>query len=420
MTATVTKLEQPESFWASRPVLAHIIEFARSRRAGPWSVLVVILARVIAALEPNVMLPPKPGAAVSLNLFAALVGPSGSGKGVSMGTARDAVAIVDFNGRSIDIEEFPLGSGEGVSRTYRPAGTDDDEPNPRTRALFDAPEVDTIAALGARQGATLMPELRKLFMGEQLGFNNGTKATRSILSAHSYRASLTIGVQPAKAGPLLYDADGGTPQRFVFMPVHDPDAPDEAPETPQPWTIKLPRFGVDTVHLEVPDVARAAMDAHRLATLRGEQVDPLDGHRMLTRLKVAAALMILDGRSVITVEDWDLAGALMRVSDRTRAGIETTLVERTREVNRARAQADGERAAIVDDHKHAGEIRRVREAIVRHLERRGRMPLRELKKSIKLEIRPHVDDVLDDLVSAGAVREIALGDRRMYELTDAA
>ncbi|RVW01318.1 hypothetical protein [Rhodococcus xishaensis] len=416
MNATVTKLPQPEAFWLARDALAHVLEYSRSRRAGPWSVLIVVLARLIAALEPNIMLPPKPGAAVSLNFFAALVGPSGAGKGVSMGTARDSVRIVDHNGRPIDIDEFPLGSGEGISRTYRPAGTDDNEPNPRTRALFDAPEVDTLAALGARQGATLMPELRKLFIGEQLGFNNGTKATRSILSAHSYRASLTIGVQPMKAGPLLHDADGGTPQRFVFMPVHDPDAPDAAPQTPQPWTVKLPRFGSGTAHLEVPDEARAAMDAHRLATLRGEQVDPLDGHRMLTRLKVAAALMVLDGRSVIDAEDWHLAGTIMRVSDRTRTGIEATLAERVREANRARAQADGERAAIVEDHKYEGDVRRAREGVLRYLTRRGRTPIRELAKSLRSDVRPHLELVLSDLIESGMIREIAIEERRFYEL----
>ena len=52
--------------------------------------------------------------------------------------------------------------------------------------------------------------------------------------------------------------------------------------------------------LVVPEVARATIDAHRLAVLRQDhRVDPLDGHALLCRLKVAVALMALDGRSVI-------------------------------------------------------------------------------------------------------------------------
>ncbi|NLG48361.1 hypothetical protein [Gordonia sp. (in: high G+C Gram-positive bacteria)] len=414
--ATVTELAPSETFWTRRPVLEHLRDFARSRRAGPWAVLCAALARADATLGPNVMLPPTIGSSVSTNLFVALVGPSGGGKGAAEGAARDAVRFVDHNGRPIEIEEFPLGSGEGISRTFRPQGTDDEEANPRTRALFIAPEVDTLSALGSRQGSTLMPELRKLYMGETIGFNNANKSTRSTLPAHSYRACLMVGVQPAKAGPLLYDSDGGTPQRFVWMPVGDPDAPDVAPSTPEPLVIKAPRWGTETQFLEVPDVAREAMDRHRLATLRGEDVDPLDGHRMLTRLKVAAALTVLDGRSITDEEDWELAGLIMRVSDRTRAHIERTLTEKARAANRARAQADSERAVIVDDARQAAEVRRVREGVIRYLTRRGRSARGDVLRSLKSDIRPHLDTVIDTLSEESLIVTTFVSDRPFYEL----
>lgn len=417
MTTTVTELVPSEAFWTRRPVLEHIRDFARARRAGPWAVLGASLARAVATIEPQVMLPPTIGSAVSVNLFVALVGPSGGGKGAAEGAARDAVQFVDHNGRAIEIDEFPLGSGEGISRTFRPQGTDDDEPNPRSRALFSAPEVDTLSALGSRQGATLMPELRKLYMGEGIGFNNASKATRSTLPAHSYRACLMLGVQPAKAGPLLHDADGGTPQRFVWMPVGDPDAPDVAPEAREPFVVKAPRWGSGQQLLEVPDAAREAMDRHRLATLRGEDVDPLDGHRMLTRLKVAAALTILDGRSVLDADAWELAGLVMRVSDRTRAGIERTLTERARAANRARAQADSERAVIVDDAKHDAEIRRAREGVIRFLGKRNRVARGDVLRSLKSDIRAHLDAVIDSLTEEGLVITTLVHDRPFYELT---
>lgn len=403
MSITVTELPVAEAFWASRPALGHVRDFARARRAGPWSTLGVVLARAVASVEPNVMLPPTVGGTVSLNLFVALVGRSGAGKGASEGAGRDAVRFVDFNGCAIPLDELPLGSGEGVARTYRPAGTDDEEPNPRTRALFSVPEVDTLAALGARQGATLLPELRKLYMGEQLGFNNASKATRSVLAAHSYRASMLAGVQPAKAGPLLHDADGGTPQRFVFLRVDDPDAPDVAPAAPEPLVVKLPRFGSEHVHLEVPEVARVAMDRHRVATLRGEDVDPLDGHRMLARLKIAAALMILDGRTVVDAEDWMLAGVVARESDRTRAGIEQTLAERTRESNRVRAEAKADEAAIIDDRADSRDLERVRGAILRCLGRRGTVTRKDLRSTLKANLRDRLDVVLADLVETNEI-----------------
>ncbi|WP_137873443.1 hypothetical protein [Rhodococcus sp. Q] len=403
MSVTVTELPLAERFWSSRPVLDHVRSFARSRRSGPWSTLGVVLARAVASVEPNVMIPPIVGGPVSLNIFSALVGASGAGKGASEGAARDAVQFVDFNGRPIDLDELPLGSGEGVARTYRPAGTEDDEPNPRTRALFSVQEVDTLAALGSRQGATLLPELRKLYMGEQLGFNNAAKATRSVLPAHSYRASLVVGVQPAKAAPLLHDSDGGTPQRFVFLRVDDPDAPDEAPPTPEPFVVKIPRWGSDSEYLTIPDSARVAMDRHRLAILRGADVDPLDGHRMLARLKVAAGLTILDGRTIVDDEDWLLAGAIARESDRTRAAIECVLAERTREANRARAEAKADEAEIINDRADRKDLDRIRGAIIRCLERRGTATRKDLRNNLKANLRDRLDVVLSDLESSNAI-----------------
>lgn len=402
---TVTELPTTATFWECRESLTRILEFARSRRAGPWAVLAAVLARAVASVEPNVKLPPTVGAAASLNLFVAVVGPSGGGKGAAEGAARDAVQFVDHTGRPLDdLAEFPVGSGEGIARTFRPAGADADEANERTRALFTIPEVDTIAALGSRQGATLMPELRKLYMGEQLGFANGAKATRSTLPAHSYRASLVVGVQPLRAAALLHDADGGTPQRFVWVPVGDPDAPDVAP-SPQPLIVRLPRWETKTVYLEVPEMARAAMDAHRLATLRGEAVDPLDGHRMLTRLKIAAALMILDGRTVVDDEDWMLAGVVMRVSDRTRAGIERDLEEKARRSNRARAEARAEAEGIVADRAAERLRERARGRIVRTLERRGTETRKGLRNNLDTPLRGVFDAVLSDLLEGAVIRE---------------
>lgn len=407
-----------ETFWQSRESLTRIRDFARARRAGPWATLGVALGRVVAATEPNVMLPPLIGQAVSLNLFIALVGRSGGGKGAAEGAARDALRIVDYNDRTVTIDEFPLGSGEGIARTFRPAGSDDDEPCERTRALFTVPEVDTLAALGSRQGSTLMPELRKVYMGEQAGFNNASKATRSTLDAHSYRAALVVGVQPVKAGPLLHDADGGTPQRFVWLPVDDPDAPDIAPPEPQPWTVKVSRWGAGLHELKVPEIACAAIDRNRLASLRNEPVDPLDGHRMLAQLKVAAGLMLLDGRTIVDDDDWHLAGLVMRASHRTRNGIEATIAERTRAANLARARADGERAVIIDDAKHVGETRRAREGVIRYITRRGRSSLRDVAKSLKSDIRPHCDEVLAELIDTGLIVETTDGSRQFYELAE--
>lgn len=210
-----------DTFWSARPVLDHVLTVARSRRVGPWAVLGTAMARAAATIPPNVALPGTVGGRMSCNLFVALVGPSGAGKG-----GADAAGAYGIKFAGPHVNNVPLGSGEGASRTFRPLGTAAEEPNPVTAAIFTVPEIDTLTALTGRQGSTLSAELRKLYSGEALGFANVGKDTRNVVAAHSYRACVIVGVQPLRSHPLLAAADGGLPQRFIWLPTADPDAPD--------------------------------------------------------------------------------------------------------------------------------------------------------------------------------------------------
>lgn len=380
------------SLW-SRRELRHVRDFARARRAAPLAVLGVVLARAAAAVEPNVVLPPLVGAHASLNLFVALTGQSGGGKGAAEAAAGDAVEFLGHDGFTVRTDCFPPGSGEGIARTFarRPDGTGTaGAPPRRTRALFSAPEVDTLAALGGRRGSTLMPELRKVYSGEQLGFKNAAEATTATVAAHSYRACLVVGVQPAKAAALLDDADGGTPQRFVWLPVDDPDAPDATPGCPEPLRVRLPRWAPAPHRevLQVPGQAAAAITGHRLAVLRGEaDTDPLDGHALLCQLKVAAALMVLAGRSTVNGEDWDIAAALMRASADTRARARAVLSDRRRRANRARAHDDADRALVVQEKVGKTNAEKVRGCIVDKLARVESASKSELSAAVRGSLR---------------------------------
>lgn len=381
-------------------VLDHLARYARARRVAPAAVIAEALLRAISALEPTVRLPALVGGQVSLNLFTALVGPSGAGKGAASACAAEALEFVDFNGTPILTESFPVGSGEGVARTYQWPGADPDEPLARSRAIFTAPEVDSLTALGGRQGSTLLPELRKVYSGESIGFANGGKATRLVLPAHSYRACVSVGVQPERAGTLLRDADGGTPQRFLWASVADPNAPEVRPDCPESLTVRLARWGQEVTELSVPDEARAAIDAQRLAVLRGDSdVDPLDGHAMLTRLKIAAALMLLGGRTVVTAEDWTLAGRVMQSSQRTRERVEEVLAERRRKMNQAKARDTADHDEVVADSR----LQRAANSILRKLEREQPLPRAKLRRAMRSDLRDEFDAGVSVLMEKGLV-----------------
>ncbi len=166
-----------------------------------------------------------------------------------------------------------------------------------------------------------MPILRSAWSGEQLSFAYADPTKALKVDSRAYRCALLLGVQPTKAGPLLEDADGGTPQRFLWVPVTDPDMPRTRSKAPEPivWDRKFPT--VARYEMPVCEEAVDAIDEAHWQRSRGEG-DPLDGHKLYTRLKVAAALALLDKRLEVTADDWRLAGRIMAKSDATRAGVQ--------------------------------------------------------------------------------------------------
>ncbi|MGW4120752.1 hypothetical protein [Nocardia sp. NPDC004711] len=409
-----------EEFWTARPELTHIRAFARARMAGPYSTLAVVLARAVCSIEPTTQLPPTIGKNASLNFFVALVGRSGAGKGASEGAGRDAVKFLNEQADLIAAESFPIGTGQGLRAAYmRAPDKDEVEQYPtgvqvRTCCMFTAPEIDSLTALGQTPGSVLMPELRKLYSGEELGQGNATREARVIVPEHSYRAVLIAGVQPGRGRALLDDSDGGTPQRFLWVPVTDRGAPDITPECPEPLEISITRRGKTVV--AVPESVVAPLKEIRLRMLRDDpRVDPLDGHRGLTRLKVAFAFAVLAGRSSrVTEDDWELAGHLMQVSDRTRGQIESVLQEQGRAANYARAHSEADRAEVLEQRKLEREQARVKKSVTVKLARGQWVSRGELNRALKSDIRPHVDTVLADLESEGAIESRDEANRREY------
>lgn len=419
--AHVTVLAMParpelDTFWDARPSLAHIRTFAQARMCSPWAVLGCALTRVIVATPPFYALPATIGSHASLNLFVALVGPSGTGKGAADAAAADALHVGD-------VHHSHVGSGEGIAHLY--AHREKREiVRDRDAVLFTIPEVDNLTALGSRQGATLLPQLRSAWSGESLGFAYVDPTKNLRIERHTYRLGLLLGVQPGRAAPLLEDADGGTPQRFLWMPTTDPDMPEQPPAEPAPMDWKLPDKPVLTdvsglTVVTVPEQARQTVIATHRAKLRGEN-DTLDGHAVLARLKAATALALLEGRTRVDDQDWDLSGTLMAVSDATRAGVTAHLASRVRQSNMAKGEAEADRAVVVAERLDAVQVRRVCRVITRAL-RKGDgewMTRRDVARTVAGRDRPAVDDALGALLDAGQVETRTEGDKTLYRPTD--
>jgi hypothetical protein len=423
-------LADEEAFWTARPELDHVRRFALPRRCSPWAVLGVVLTRVVCATPPKVQLPPLVGGRASLNLFVALVGLSGGGKGAAQTVGAEAVDVERAYGlsmpRSVSFATHTVGSGQGLAHAYVRWEKGTGMVPYATSALFTIEEVDHLVGLTGQNGSTLLPELRRLYMGEKLGHMYVDVQKRAEVPAHSYRAGLIMGVQPARAGVLLDDADGGTPQRVLWFEVAYPH-PDEKPEPTQArWPWNPPRWNNDHVvvngsgpamphaalaTMAVPKVAADEIDAAALARARGLG-DPLDGHRLLAQEKVAAALAIFAGRADIIEEDWQLAKVVMAHSDGVRARVVATLAQRARERNVARAAVEAERAVVVADAVEDGAVVRVCRGVVRALDRLGGEATEgQLRRAVAARDRGYIEESLSRLVGAGLVTVEATDNR---------
>lgn len=403
-----------DQFWNARPVLTRICNFARARRAGPWAVLGAVLLRVTMATPPFVTLPGLVGGPVSLNLYIGLVGPSGSGKGAATAAARDCIDI----GRHI--ETIGIGSGEGITHSFMHYLPPEEKGQKGTveqhtqAVMFTAAEIGTVGALVSRQASTLLDELKKAWMGEALGFGYVDKFKRLPMREHIYRLGLLAGIQPLRADALLQDTAGGTPQRWLWMPTTDPDAPTQRPDEPEPiaWTMppKWPMADYHTHLSELPvcDRARKEIDDAQLARLQGhhgteDAPDVLDGHLLLAQLKVAAALAILEERADVIDEDWSLAGTIIAKSTATRSRIQQAMDAKRKQVNAARGKDEAERQLIVAETMEDRAMDRAVRGVKRRLKSGQWIGHSELRKSLDAKIRQHFDTAVNRLIDAQAL-----------------
>ena len=403
-TKTLEDIE--EDFWTARPQHQLIYTAALSRMASPWAVLSCCFARTLCLIPPTVTLPPLIGEQGSLNWFAAITAKSGGGKGAAMAVARRLVP-------SDDIQVRGIGSGEGMIEVYGRAPQKVEDPTPPVIAvMFSVDEIDSLGAMGSRSGQTTMAILRQGFSGETLGYSYRGRQSE-IVTAHTYRMTLVASVQPQRAGVLLDDSGGGTPQRFMWFPGRD-------------WRITsaVPVWPVDRVGRElslsmmsswemanaagiigVPDTVATEIRDARAASMRGEN-DALDGHALFCREKFAYVLAYLDGRTAINEEDWRLSGIAATVSEWCRTKAVKWYREEKEKLSRERGQ---QRALEHDEEKITGDITlnrhvgRIVTVITKKLGELGPMTRGALRDRVAYRDRSRFDMALQVAAARGLI-----------------
>lgn len=419
-----------EAVWVSRKVFRRLRDFARARRVSPWALLGCVLAIVAASVGPEVVLPPLVGSDGSLNLFVAVCGDSGSGKSAAMSAAEDFLQVIG----GLNYLTTSPGSGEGLLTAYvryvpPVKGTKDAEGVPahweqyNRSALYFADEVQGLGALTGRTNSTLQPFLKTGWVGRLLATQNSSGETTRRVEPHAYRLVLVAGVQPEHAEVIFADIGGGFPQRWVWVPTNDPGRParDIVVDEPAPYVWDVPEVGVVGVNgrhrIEVCNSVREAVYAAQEATNRpiGSKApgDTLDGHAVFAREKVAALLMLLDGRAgKITGEDWRLSGLIMAKSNETRDAVfKAHTEEQAREADR-RAKRAGRSACITKETEaEHGTVRTMRKLRERLAKDGGWVTRANLRRSLSASSRDYFEDAMDRLCDQREVetREVSSG-----------
>jgi hypothetical protein len=116
---------------------------------------------------------------------------------------------------------------------------------------------------------------------------------------------------------------------------------------------------------------------------------------MLTRLKVAFGLALLEGRKDVSDADWKIGGDLLDVSKRVRDDMRVVLDERRRRDNTAKAYDQADREAIIAARLSEHSQQRVAKAITSKLKRAGSATRRELLQACASAIRADFEPVFD-------------------------
>lgn len=354
--ATVEPLPHPNILWSTdRPELLALQWEARRRIASPWGMLAIALLESLLTIPYGVRYRSARFPEGSpLNLAVALVGASGAGKSTLF---HGVACALGFLGADVP-ESESVRSGEGIPALLGWMEKGDDgaaqlawrRPHDHAVALhYD--EVGQLGAQAARTGSTISDAIKSLTSGERLGGQN-SKGDGLTIPAREYRAVVTVAVQPARAEPLLNDEAiaGGLAARFVYALVEDPEiAHLPIPADPTDRVIvPLSQWDNGVRFVDALPVMDAAHEADARAAHRSERA-PVDSRLLLNRAVLAVAFANLAGRAVLISEDWDLAGAFVAQSLRTREAVQDALAapvedQRARLESKAVARMDAMRA----------------------------------------------------------------------------
>ena len=428
----------PAAFWESRPELKHIRDAAHARGRSADAVLGGLLARLAALTDHKLRCDTGVGNPACLNFIAAIVSRSGGGKSSSSGIPR---ALLPDD----DLEERPLGSGEGIAEAFMgmvqaTKVETDDQGNPREvpdgkkqvkkqvrhNLLLSKDEGMELVKVLERTGATVAEAMRSAWSGETIGQSNGTVETTRIIREGTYSLGIVVGFQEEAAAPLLAQQQVaiGTPQRFVWFNAADPGIPHpaRAPGEPGPLDLAPWERAAGALHIgqgetmtvdpdlreeiRVKDWLRNRDDGTPESKAAIEELSGVNSHKPLTLIKLACLLALLSGRYNVTREDWDLATMIWETSCLIRRRIQRAAelaAERQQVEAMKRAHARSKASEQGKQEANGDALEAVTAFLLDTLRKQPRWTAGKLKNAVTASRRHLFEDAIATLVENGQV-----------------
>jgi hypothetical protein len=396
----------PDEFFLSSPTLMVIQEAAWSRGRSREAVLLAVMARVAAVMNPQSRLDVNVGSSTPLNWFTLLVAPPGIGKSTAATVAEELFPFGDITGLKDWIKDSPGGSGEGLIEAYfgdvKADGKVVERRQVRSHLFCYMDEGAMMSEVNARNGSTLFSTLRSMWTGATAGQDNAAADRRRVLRSCTYSFGLVVGLQDIKAGPLLADHQTGTPQRFFFCAGIDPNIPRPGSRPRWPGSVDLCKHPIGDGHQvhvdsEITHEIQMADWAKATGQARSER---LDEHAGLMRLRAAGLLAALDGRwANVMVGHWQKAGVLMDYHRAVRACVEAVVREATEQKDQYATSKRAKQEVIAADAVESHQLEKGAIKIKGHVAKTPGITVRDLHR------RAHTtEEQLDEAVRRGWVK----------------
>lgn len=393
-----------EDFWDARPLLSHIKTVCRDGDYGPQALLGHLVQHALDQVSFDSYLLTGHDRTV-LNTSHIYAGATASGKSRTMRAVHNPCL---FTWQQEPSYGMSAGSGAAIRDAYKRA-TDDEgwitEFPPNHARIFHLDEGTMLEKIMDRPGEIYGEMILGGTHGEKVGqalastpgepertMNGKTipakppKVNGAQMKAGDYRFAFGANIQWSRAGFLVKDENvgHGFTARFLFLSTDSPWLDDMTP-VPDYEPFALPDFS-RVPSITAPEYVRTAQrSTMRLGQRAG--LSEADSHASTRRAVLAAAFAILDDRSDITWEDWQLAGTLLRWSRENRSRIEATQVKVRRATNEAvgrdRAHARVAEESEIDSAKVEQAVAKIDELV-----RDGLDPLKA--RNFTASLRPYL------------------------------